>query len=133
MQPLYPLTICGIVLFIPSGHFRQLACIHQEDFEPRAFQNFVGSNPVDSGALHGYRFDIAIFEPLRHSDQFRRRGSKIGCFAAGSVCGWSTYPVPFAPKINASYTPPNHRQPFNLHLASLITFTIAAALHIFPF
>jgi hypothetical protein len=123
MQPLDPLTVRGIALLVSPGHLRQLPRVHQQDFHPRRFQHLVGSDPVDPRALHGHRLHPAVFEPLPHADQLRRRRPEIGYFSDHSVRGGSAHPVPFAPQIHAGYVAANDRQPFDL---SLPAWTILA-------
>src|SRR6202047_3153855 len=41
VQPLNPLAICRVRLFVPPRHPRQLPCIHQQQLQTLRFQHFV--------------------------------------------------------------------------------------------
>src|ERR1700691_1538171 len=47
MQPLDPLTVCGIGLPVSPRHLRQLPRGHHQDFAPHRFQHLVRRDPVD--------------------------------------------------------------------------------------
>src|SRR6516225_6927086 len=68
VQPLNPLTVSGIAFLVPAGHPRQLPRVYQQNFQTHRFQDLVGSDPVDSRALHGHRLLLALLEPFPHAD-----------------------------------------------------------------
>jgi hypothetical protein len=47
------------------------------------------------------------FQPLRHTNQFRRRHPVAGDFSTAPIHGRSAYPVALAPEIDPGHVPSN--------------------------
>ena len=131
VQPLNPLAIPRVCLFVAPGHPRQLPCIHEQHLQTLRFQHLVRRNPINSCALHCHRLYRSRFQPLRHAYQFRRRRPEAGDFSSTPLRGRSAYPVPLAPQIDPGHVPSNHRQTLELSSLAFRALYLVFSCHLF--
>ena len=131
VQPLNPLAIPRVCLFVAPGHPHQLPCIHEQHLQTLRFQHLLRSNPINSCALHCHRLYRSRFQPLRHAYQFRRRRPEAGDFSSTPLRGRSAYPVPLAPQIDPGHVPSNHRQTLELSSVAFRALYLVFSCHLF--
>src|SRR6202167_2834397 len=126
MQPLDPLTVCGIGLPVSPRHLRQLPRGHHQDFAPHRFQHLVRRDPVDpcSPSPPTPRHGLAATSPCGSIPPWWLRNR---LFPGLFLPPWSAHPMSFAPQINASHVAANHRQSFDL--SSTACTILAIVLH----
>ena len=74
MQPLQPLGVADVGL--APRHVLGVAGVDQHDCETALLQHLVGRDPVDPGALHRHRPNVALLEPVGHAVQVGGEGAE---------------------------------------------------------
>jgi hypothetical protein len=108
MEQLEPLAVAEVGL--ASRHMVQQSRVHEQDFDPLRFEQFVDRDPVHVRALHGHGLDVLVGQPGGEFLQLESRGAEHPGVGGAVGSGGTADPMLRAAHVDTGNLRPNSRE-----------------------